>query len=90
MTEKGQMMLNGQSPESTEQEAGHSYFDNFEDAHREAAKRRSAEGGGTTIVRIEHSPYGGFMVRLVHADLLFEEGIRGIWSPGGRSPYRNL
>ena len=63
------MMLNGQS---TEQEAGYSYFDSFEDAHREASKRRSTKADDTTIAKVELSPYGGFMVRFIPADLLFE------------------
>ena len=65
---------------------GGSYFGTLEEARREARERRRRSVDDDLMIRVEPSPYGGFVVRSLPVDLVIEEKIRSVLTPS-RSLY---
>ena len=64
-----------ESSEAKARLAGGSYFGTLEEARREARERRRHSVDHGLVIRVEPSPYGGFVVRSLPVDLVIEENL---------------
>lgn len=74
-----------ESSEAKARLTGGSYFGTLEEARREARERRHHSVDDGLLIRVEPSPYGGFVVRSLPVDLVIEEQL-GF----GLTPSRSL
>ena len=59
------------------------------EAMEEAGQRRSSSDGGSYLTNVERSPYGGFRVRSIPAELYVDQLIEGSGA-GGMLNHRGL
>lgn len=64
-----------ESSEAKARLTGGSYFGTLEEARRAARERRRHSVDDGLVIRVEPSPYGGFVVRSLPVDLMIEENL---------------
>ena len=64
------------------------FHKDFREAMEESGRRRAEPGSAAYLTRVERSPYGGYRVRSIPADLFVDQLIDGV--PFTSSMHRRI